>query len=286
MRINRLNQLIENGTTVKGRWEFSPQNEVVYRSSEKGAEEIRVKAALIAAEAGALVLGVTQQKTLRRVVTSLFKLSGVWRADAQNQLTFEVERESGRRDVLTLKGAWKINQTHDIIYTWERTRLKTKTKTSSELVIRGHWDITEKDRLTYYVGGDTAQALRFRGTFQSQSLLAKTGAIRYQLGMEVRGRTWPQTLVLFGVWKFSRALELFFEMEYARGVRKKIVFGGAVLLRPDAKIEILLTAQSGEPLGVELVFTKDLFHGNAQLFVRLEKKAEESAAEAGMTLKW
>lgn len=286
MRINRLNQLIENGTAVQGRWEWSPQNEVVYRSFEGGVEEVRIKAELIAAEAGMLVLAVSQSKTRRRIETSLLKLSGVWRANLKNQLTFEIERGFGSRDVLILRGAWKINETHDLVYAWEQTRLKTKTKNVREIVIRGHWDIAEKDRLTYYVGGDMSQALRFRGAFQSRSLLAKTGEIRYQLGMEARGRTRIQTLVFFGAWKFSRALELFFEMEYARGVRRKIFFGGAVLLRPDSKIEILLTAQSGEPLGIELVFTRDFFKGSAQLFVRLEKKAEESAAEAGMTLKW
>jgi hypothetical protein len=286
VRINRLNQLIENGTAVKGRWEFSPQNEVVYRSSEDGTGEVRVKAALVAAEAGTLVLGVTQRKTNRLVETSLLKLSGVWCSDLKNQLTFEVEKEFGRRDILTFRGVWKINETHDIVYTWQRTHLKTKIKEVSELVIKGYWDVTEKNRLTYYVGGDSAQAFKFRGSFQSHSLLAKSGEIRYQLGMEVRGRTRLQTLVFFGVWKFSRKLELFFEMEYAGGVRRKIVFGGAVLLRPDSKIEILLTAINGEPLGVELILNKDFFSGNAQLFVRLEKTAQESAAEAGLTLKW
>lgn len=286
MRINRLNQLIENGRIVKGTWGFNPQNEIVYRSSENGVEEIRVKAALIAAEPGVLLLGVTQKKTSRLVETSLLKLSGVWRADPKNQLTFEVEKEFGRRDILTLRGAWEINETHDIVYTWERTRLKTKTKSVSGLVIKGRWDITEKNRLTYYVGGDSTQVLKFRGTFQSHSLLAKTGEMRYQLGMEARGRTRLQTIVFFGAWKFSRKLELFFEMEYAFGVRAKIFFGGAVLLRPDSKIEVRLTAQNGEPLGVELIFTKDLFAGNAQLFIRLKRRAQESAAEAGMTLRW
>jgi len=286
VRISRLNQLIENGMAVKGRWEFGPRNEIVYRSSEKDGEEIRLKAALVAAEPGLLVLGVTQKKTRSLATTTLLKLSGVWRADLKNQLAFEIERAAGRRDTLTFKGMWKINETHDIIYSWEKVSLKTKTKTVNELVIRGTWDITEKNRLTYYVGGDTAQAMRFRGTFQSPSLLAKAGEIRYQVGMEVRGRVRPQNPSLFGVWKFSRRLELSFEMEYALGVRRKIIFGGAVLPRPDSKLEILLTAQNGEPLGAELIISKEFFSGNAQLFLRLEKKAEESAAEAGISLKW
>jgi hypothetical protein len=286
MRVNRLNQLIENGAVVKGRWEFSPQNEVIYRASDHDNEEVRLKAVLIAAEPGLLVLGVTQKKKSLRVETSLFKLSGVWRADLKNQLTFEVEREAGRRDVLTLKGEWKVNEAQAIVYTWEQTRLRTKIKSVSTLVFKGYWDITEKNRLTYYVGGDSAQAFKFRGAFQSRSLLAKAGELRYQLGMEVRGRTRLQTLILFGVWKFSNRLEISFEMESSLGDRKKIVFGGAVLLRPDSKIEVLLTARNQEPLGVELIFTKEFFSGNAQLFIRLKKKAEESAAEAGLTLKW
>lgn len=286
MRVNRLNQLIENSEVIEGRWDLSSENEIVYRASKKGDGQARLKAALIAAEPGFLVLGVTQKKRKGRVETSLVKLSGVWRANEKNQLTFEVEKAFGLRDILTFKGAWKINKTHTIAYTWKRTELKTKIKSVSELVLTGHWDVTEKNRLTYYVGGDSSQALRFRGTFQSPSLLAKTGEMRYQLGVEARGRTRFQTLVLSGVWKFSRKLELFFEIDYGRGLRRKINFGGMVLMRPDAKIEVLLTAQNEEPLGVELVFTKDFFSGNTQLFLRLQKKARESAAEAGLTLKW
>ncbi len=286
MRINRLNQLIENGKTLKGRWTLGKNHEVLYRGEDETEEEVRLKATLIAAEAGLLVLGLTQKKTDRRIETHLLKLSGIWQADSKNRLTFEIEKESGRRDILTFTGSWEVSKTHEIIYTWETTRLKTKTKILRELAIKGHWDLAEKNRLTYYVGGDSQNALHFRGTFQSRSLLAKDGEIRYQVGVEIRGKRKLQTVVLSGVWKFSHRLSLFFEIEYSDASRRKINFGGTVLLTRNSEIEILLMSKDGEPLGAEVIFTRDFFGKDGRFFVRLKKTLEESAAEAGVALTW
>ena len=286
MRINRLNELIHRGNVIKGRWKLGPHDTIAYQAARDGDERVNFETELIAFEPGLLVLGVTQKKNRTDFETTLVKLRGHWKSNDKNQLTFEAQRESGKRDILTFQGAWKLNRSHEIVYKLRKTRLKTKTRQTQVLTLKGHWDLTGKNRLVYYVGGESAEALRFRGAFQTQSVLAKKGEIRYQLGAEFRGRKRFKTVVLFGTWKFSRTRELFFEVEYGAGVRKKIHFGGAVLMRPDAKFEVLLTLRGGEPLGVELIFTRNLPKENKQLFVRLKKTAEESALEAGVVLKW
>ena len=47
-----------------------------------------------------------------------------------------------------------------------------------------------------------------------------------------------------------------------------------------------LTSTEGDPLGVELVLTKDLFDGNAQTFVRFRESLKETAVEAGVKIPW
>lgn len=287
IRINRFNQLVERSQTVEGRWQINKKHEVVYKTqSTKKTEEVRLKASLIAVEAGALVLGVTQRQKEGVLATSLLRLSGVWKADPKNKLTFEAAGRSGSRDILTFTGQWEIGANHELVYSWEAARLKTKTTVLREVVVKGHWDITEKNRLTYYVGGDTRHALRFRGTFQSRSLLAKDGEIRFQLGAEGRKTRTARTVSLFGRWKFSKKTELFFEMEYSDARRRQIAFGGTLLLTRESQIEVMLTARDGEPLGTEVIFTRDFFGKDARFFLRLKKNLSESAAEAGVALTW
>ena len=47
-----------------------------------------------------------------------------------------------------------------------------------------------------------------------------------------------------------------------------------------------LTSREKDPLGVEVVLTKDLFEGNAQTFVRLRESMKETAIEAGIKIPW
>ena len=47
-----------------------------------------------------------------------------------------------------------------------------------------------------------------------------------------------------------------------------------------------LTSREKDPLGVEVVLTKDLFEGNAQTFVRFRESMKETAIEAGIKIPW
>ncbi len=285
MKISRLNDLIEEGKTTKGKWELTPNHELQYKSKDQN-EEYKLTGTLIAVEPGALVFSVTERQTDQKIVTSIHKLGGSWKLNPKNQITFEVEKEQGRNDVLTFKGTWKVNDNHEIVYTYEKTQLKRKTKESQELVFKGYWDITDKNRLTYLLGGDSSSAFRFRGAFQTQSILAKKGEIRYQVGVEVVGKHKIQTIALFGKWKLSRDLSLDFEIEYANGRKKTITFGGDYAFNDTTQISVNLKSRAGQPLGIELIFTKDIFGKDGQAFVRLQKSLEESRVEAGVRLKW
>ncbi len=285
MKLTKLNDLLEDSKTVKGKWELTPNHDLQYKSKDLD-EEVKLQGTLIAVEPTALVFAVTERQKDQKIVTSIHKLTGTWKANPQNQLVFEVEKESGKKDALTFKAAWKVNDRHEIVYTYDEVNLKTKRKEAQELVFKGFWDISEKNRLTYSVGGDTSSVFRFRGTFQTKSILAKKGEIRYQLGVEVTGKPKTQTITLFGKWIVSRNLNLSFEMAYDDKQKKTILFGGTYSLSDSADVAVNLKSQEGKPLGVELILTKDIFNGDGQTFIRLQKSIDESRIEAGMKFKW
>jgi hypothetical protein len=153
-------------------------------------------------------------------------------------------------------------------------------------VFRGVWDVSENTCLTYYVGGDSRSALKFRGAFQTKSILAKEGALRYQIGIGLDSGLRRQTITLFGKWKVSRDFELSFELTDAMGERRAIAFGGTYHPMKGTGISAVLKTRCGEPLGVELVLTREIFEGQGQLFVRLVRLAEKSAVEAGVQIPW
>ncbi len=285
LKLSKFNDLLEGNKTTEGRWELTPNHELRYKSKGQD-EEYKLTGTLVAVEPGALVFSVTERQTDQKIVTSLHQLTGQWKLNPKNQITFEAEKEQGKNDVLTFKGAWQVNDDHEIVYTYEKTKLKTKANAVRGLVFKGYWDISDDNRLSYFVGGDSNNAFRLRGAFETKSILAKKGEIRYQIGLEAAGRRKIQTITLFGKWKLSRDLALGFEIEYAGGKKRAISFGGDYALNDTTQISVNLKSQAGEPLGMELILTKDLFGKEGQAFVRLQKSLEESGAEAGMRLKW
>lgn len=285
MKFSSSNEPILGGEVVKGRWILGPGHELQYKE-EDGTKQAVLSATLISIEPHRLVASVTVKESPRKTTTSLAKLTGEWKTNGDNQFVFEVERKSGKTDTLTFTGSWEVNPDHEIVYSYEEEKLKRSTKKIHSLVIKGYWELTEKSRLAYWIGGDSESALRFRGAFESASMRAKKGELRYRLGAEIQRKRKTDTLVLFGEWKVSDKLDLSFEMEYSNGEKKSISFGAEYRLNKELKVEVQLKARDGEPLGVELVLTKDIFDDQGEMFVRLKKSLEESAIEAGVSFKW
>ncbi len=279
----KLSDLIDDPNSQKGSWELTPNHEVQFKSKDQ-TKEVSYKGSLVAAEPDALVLSMTAKESDTKLVTKIIKLQGTWCTNTKNQIQFEVEKESGKNDVLTFKAGWKVNDRHEIVYTYKTTKLKTKIKQVQELIFKGYWDISEKNRLTYLIGRDSNSAFRFRGAFQTKSILAKKGEIRYQVGVEVVGKHKIQTIALFGKWKLSRDLGLDFEIEYS-SAKKAISFGGNYALNDSTQIAVNLKSQHGKSLGVEVIFTRDIFGKDGQAFVRLQKSLEESRIEAGVSFR-
>lgn len=271
--------------SFKGQWRIGKDNRISYKREGK-REEIKLKAALVGAESNALIVSVEERQTSQKTVTRLVRLKGVWYLDRRNRLVFEVAKEGGKKDILTFQGAWRIGQKSELIFTSYRQILKTKRKERGTLVFKGYWDFSDDHRLTYFLKGSTTSEFRFRGTFQTKSILAKKGALRYQIGVEVRGKRRVDTLVLLGKWKVSRHLALAFEIEYSGGRKKSINFGTEYSWDGKSRIHVYLKDKRGRPLGLEIILTRDFLDRQKHAFVRLEKSVPEFRVEGGITKRW
>jgi len=313
MRYRKLSDLQRDIETFEGKWELSPEHELTYkeRQSVPGAPpeaEASFKASLVAAEPDALVVSVTVKEDKKRTVTGLVKLAGEWQLDEKNRITFSVKKAFDKYDTLTFEGAWEVNKNHEVAYSFEARQVtegrgkvrRRVTKITQELVFKGEWQLTEKNKLTYLIGVDSESAFRFRGTFETASIRAKTGEIRYRAGIEyktARGarKRVTRTIVLFGEWKLSDDLALTFAIEYADGRRSEMRVGADIIVPktgggldcvlPD-HLSANLVGRTGEPLGLELVLSKEFFEGNVQLFARFVQAPDESRAEAGVKILW
>ena len=280
MKPGKIEDILEELKSVRGKWTLTPNHELRYHSRQKD-ETIKFKGSVFSAKPDALAVAYELEQVDQKVVNGILELSGTWRLDSKNRILFEMERESGKKDAIVFRGAWSVNDSNQIIYSYTETQLKTKKKVEKELVFKGYWDISDGNRLTYYVGGDTGNAFRFRGAFQTKSVLAKKGELRYQAGVEINGKNKIQTIILFGKWIVSDDWSVSFEIEYGRDGKRAIVFGGRYRIGK-SEISLNLKNNQGKPAGIELIFTRDFFK-DAQGFLRFQKTIEESRVEAGMS---
>ncbi len=285
VRVNELSDLIRGREVIDGQWRLGPRHKIQYR--RRGREqEVVLSGELIAAEPNGLVIRVSERSDEDRILSRTLTLRGRWEADAHNRLNFLVERRNERQDRLTFAGGWQVNDRHELAYRFERLALKTRQRDTHTLTFRGHWDLSDDRRLTYVLGRDSNSLFRFRGTFQTASLLEKRGEIRYQVGVEVEGRRKVQTVTLFGKWKLSQNLTLEFEVPYGKGISRTITFGAAYAPTSRDTLSARLTSAKGEPLGMELLLTRQFLKGQGEAFLRLRRSVEETAAEGGFRFRW
>lgn len=267
MAVSRLQTLVDDAKRRKGRWRLTRDHEVEYRGLGPD-EELTLRGPLVALEPGRLLFAATEKTSDQKTVTRIVKLDGEWSVDARNRIVFTVEKESGRSDELLFTSGWRLGDKLEIIYSYKQTELKTRRRLDRELVISGEWDLSEKQRLVFLVGGDDRSRLRFRGAFQTPSILAKAGEIRWQIGAEGRAGRQTKTLTFFGKWKVSRTFGLSFELETGEAKKRVLNFGGEWNVDSARSISVNLRSPKGERLGVEVIFSRSFFK-DGELFVRL-----------------
>lgn len=286
MRLNRLNQLIDKeGRLLDGSWRLTRRHRLEYRR-RGGQEEILLAGELDEARPTGLGFRFLERRSDGEAVVRQAALRGRWQADEKNRLSFLLEGQKDRQESLTLQGGWELGPGQEIVYRVERTKQKRGTKESRLLRFQGRWEISDDRRLVYVLNRASDSAFRFRGAFQTGSVLAREGKIRYQLGAEVEEKPRSKTLTLFGKWKLSRRLGLSFEIPTSDGAARGIGFEADYSLDSRGRISALLMTRRGEPLGLEVLFSRDLAGLDGELFLRLRKRLEETAVEGGVRFQW
>ncbi|MCM8799872.1 MAG: hypothetical protein NC900_04020 [Candidatus Omnitrophica bacterium] len=214
----------------------------------------------------------------------ILKLKGTWTNDEYNRLNFLVEKKTSP-DTLIFKNAWQVNPYQQIIYTYHRTDLKTKTKILNTIGFDGFWQITSKDRLRYILNKGERSYFDFYVQLESPNLYPQQKVIKYRIGIGLKKEI-EKIICLYGSWRFSRRGALSFEMDYGKAGLKSMEFAASLNLNKKEEIVFSLHNLQNQPLGISLIFShkflKDL---DAQVYLKLkEKLSREKAIETGISI--
>ena len=277
--------------TIEGRWSLNQDYDLEFlvRDVDKPAtqEVITFRGEIICAENNRLVF---ESKAINANGEAEFKtlfLSGEWGVDEHNRIIFKACRKNNSPDIVTLQGGWELNNHQQIVYTYEKTDLKTKDKIKQNIIFTGFWEISESSKLSYIFSKGTQTRFDFRAQLESPNFYPKEGVIKYRIGVGVK-EPLPQAgrvISLYGAWKFSRNLGISFEMEYEKGQFHAAHFGAEADLSKEDEIVLSLNNARGEPLGFNLTFThKFLRQSDIKAFVRFRKLRREYGVDTGISI--
>ena len=236
---------------LRGKWSLNKRRDLTLTLEKWGRQTFGDKLALtgniVSVNRDALLFAVSTRTKEGARSTYCLKLSGSWRADRHNRLTFRVKKERGKHDILTLKGIWEINKNHRVIYRREKGRLIRKLKDVRALTFKGHWDIKDKARISYVFDGDTNSRFNFR----TGAGLFRENYIKYEIGIGLSGRARParRIITLFGKWRIKRGKKLVFEVKYKNGKIHAIVFGADIKLATKDRVLFKLRNEKGKDIG-------------------------------------
>lgn len=114
-----------------------------------------IKSQLLNAKSDELTFSVGTRDSSGKDSIYILKLNGIWNANKQNQLSFDITKEKGPKDKLILQGSWKINSNNEITYT-----------SADTLTFKGYWDITKNQRIAYVLNKEMNSRFDFSGKWR------------------------------------------------------------------------------------------------------------------------
>jgi len=217
--------------------------------------------------------------------TYALNLAGVWKADENNRLSFNVKKEEGRYDILSFNAAWEINKDHQVVYRYEKARLIRKKRQFHTLTFKGYWDIKDAVRISYLLSRGTDSSFDFK----TSAGIFKKDYIRYELGIGLTGRPDPvrRVVTLSGRWNLKKDVGLVFDMDYEHKKVRRIVFGADARLTDKDTITFKLKNEvENKDIGVNLELSHKILEGDGEAFFRILKSNRELAIYAGAAWRW
>ncbi len=275
---------IPENVKFKGNWSLDTNHNLILTLNKWGNQiygnKLVIKTDLREAEANRLTFEAATKDFSGKTRLYLLNFSGRWQADKFNRLNFNVKREKGEINTLTLEGGWEVNRKNEIIYTYMKSHLKRKTTIKRTLTFTGYWDITEKHRINYILNKEIHSEFNFE---VSVGKPVKRG-MEYKIGFgafPARGK-----ITLFGQWKVNKNLGLIFEMPREKGKSRGIIFGASCKLGKHNNLEFRLKNKKGEDLGIDVKISRKLIKEAGELFVRAVKSGKEFSILAGVGFRW
>jgi len=253
---------IPHQVKLKGEWSLTDDHNLCLTFDKWGratfGDKVTLQGEILDAGKGNLLFAVTTASKDAARSTYVLNLSGSWKADKDNRLSFHVRKEKGRNDILTLKGAWQLDKRHGIVYQYEKASLVRKKRTTHILAFKGRWEIKDALNISYVISRKDGSAF----DFEANAGIFAAGRIRYELGIRLSGRKAPvrRAITFFGKWNLRKDLSLNFEMER--------------------------DGQGQHAMAIGLELSRRIFKGDGEVFLNLLKSRQEAAVYAGAAWRW
>ncbi len=269
---------------LRGKWALDDEHNLVLTldkwANQIAGNKLTLESELIDTKDNMLIFSLSSKDSEGNDHIYIVNLGGRWQADEYNRLTFNVEKESGPSDRITLQGGWEVNNQNEIIYTYEKRIRAKRKKIIQTITFKGYWDIIGKNRLIYVLNKEINSGFDFQ---VSVGKPAERG-LQYELG--VGAAPSKKTITLFGNWKVDKNLGLLFEMPYAEGQIRSIVLGGWAKLDKNSRLEVRLENKIGEDLGIDVKLSRDILEGQGEAFIQALSSRKEVSIVAGLGFRW
>lgn len=269
---------------LRGGWALDNEHNLVLTLDKWGNQiagnKLTVESELIDAKDNRLSFAVTSKDGEGNDHIYIVKLGGRWQADEHNRLSFNIEKEKGITDRITLQGAWEVNKQNELIYIYEKSARGKEEKITKTITLKGYWDITEKYRIIYVLNKEIESEFDFK-----VSVGKPVGrGLGYEIG--VGASPSKKTITLFGSWKVNKKMGLLFEMPYAEGKINSVIFGAWGKLDKNLNLEMRLENKIGEDLGIDVKLSRRILDGQGEAFIRALKSQKEVSIVAGVGFRW
>jgi len=269
---------------LRGKWALDNEHNLVLTLDKWGNQiagnKLTVESELIDAKDNRLSFALTSKDSEGDDHIYIVKLGGRWQADEYNRLTFNVEKEAGVTDRITMRGAWEVNQQNELMYTYEKSAPGKKEKITKTIALKGYWDITEKHRIIYILNKEIGSEFDFKVSVGKPA----ARGLEYEIG--VGASPSKKTITLFGSWKINKKMGLLFEMPYEEGKTRSVILGGWGKLDKNHKLELRLQNKIGEDLGIDVKLSRRILDGQGEAFIRALKSQKEVSIVAGVGFRW
>ena len=269
---------------LRGNWALDNEHNLVLTLDKWGNQiagnKLTVESELIDAKDNRLSFAVTSKDSENNTHIYIVKLGGRWQADEYNRLTFNIEKEAGVTDRITMRGAWEVNQQNELIYTYEKSSRGKEEKITKTITFKGYWEIAGKHRILYVLNKEIGSEFDFKVSIGKP---AERG-LQYELG--VGATPSKKTIMLFGSWKINKKVGLLFEMPYAEGEINAVIFGAWGKLDKNLNLEMRLENKIGEDLGIDVKLSRRILEGQGEAFIRALRSQKEVSIVAGVGFRW